>query len=577
MTEFYYMCVCEGTEDLQTTIQSNRETYTFCDGRFELLFEGVLFPKKKKCIADPETYIAALFSVYGVHAFSMVRGQFSFVIWDHQEHVLYGVRDPFGSYPLYYRETENGVLHISSAKRELMNQMDEPNPEALQHFFSFQYVPDPLSMTKGIQVLQAGHYMKKKWNEPVENEQYFHAMFTPKIRINERDVVGDIGKSIRNAVFSRVPEDQSVGVFLSGGIDSSLVAALAKEESSSLQAFSVGFAEEGYSEIASAKRTAQMLGIPHHIHVITVKEFIDVLPDVISVMEDPIADPSCIPLYIAAREAKKNVDVILSGEGADELFGGYSIYREHDSIKLISQLPDTVQRMIRRVATVIPEGIKGKSYLLRASTPLEQRYIGNAKIFEEQTKRHFLYGFNPEKTYEQRMVVLYEQVQHAHPTEKMQYIDVHTWLPGNILAKARAMATAHGLDVRMPFLDVDVFALAKQIPVELKIRNQTTKYVLRQAAKGIAPDHVIEQRKLGFPVPLRKWLKNELYDWAMAVIDQSETDDLIDHQYARDLVQKHAIGKIDYSRKIWALLTFMMWYDQQKKWIYEQEDLLFGT
>lgn len=571
------MQVCEDEAFLQTTIQTSRETYSFCDGRFELLFEGTLFPKGNKCIADPEKYVAALFSAYGVHAFQMVRGQFSFVIWDHHEHVLYGVRDPFGTYPLYFRESENGAFHVSSAKRELMDEADAPNPEALQHFFSFQYVPDPLSMTEGISVLQAGHYMKKKWREPAREKQYFHAMFTPKIGINEREVVENIERTLRTAVSSRVPDKGKVGLFLSGGIDSSLIAALANEEGSQVQAFSVGFAEEGYSEIACAKRTARELGIPHHTHVISTREFMDVVPDVISVMEDPIADPSSIPLYIAAREAKKHVDVILSGEGADELFGGYSIYREHDSIKFISQFPAIVRQMIQRVATMIPEGIKGKSYLLRASTPLEERYIGNAKIFEEQTKQQFLYEFNEKKTYEQRTVGLYEQVQHAHPAEKMQYIDVHTWMPGNILAKARAMATAHGLDVRMPFLDADVFQVAKQIPIDMKIRNHTTKYVLREAAKGIAPAHVIDQRKLGFPVPLRKWLKNELYDWAMGVIDRSQAGDLIDHQYARKLMDKHLEGRIDYSRKIWTFLTFMMWYDQQMMMVQGQEDLLYGT
>lgn len=525
----------------------------------------------------PEKYIATLFLVYGVQAFSMLRGQFSLVIWDSEEQTLYGARDSFGIFPLYYTEDHTRFCVATESKLLLnVEQVPEANKKALQHFFSFQYVPDPFTMTEKIHALQAGHYFEKKLDEPVDVQQYFHAEFKANGEMGEKEVVTQIQDALTSAVSSRLPKHTSAGVFLSGGIDSSLIAAMAKNEHSSIQAFSVGFAEEGYSEIEYAKKTADALEIDLKTHTITASEFKDVVTSVVAEMDAPIADPSCIPLYIAAREAKKHVDIVLSGEGADELFGGYTIYREHESIKYVAQLPELLRRSIRFLATIIPEGIKGKNYLLRASTPLEQRYIGNAKIFEECMKRNFLYVYDQENTYEHQTMPLYGNVQYAHPTEQMQYIDLHTWLPGNILAKARTMTKANGLTVRMPFLDEDVFSIAKRIPVNLKIRNHTTKYILREAAKGIAPRHVIEQKKLGFPVPLRKWLKKELYDWAINIIKQSETGDLIDHSYALGLIHKHATGRIDYSRKIWTILIFMMWYTKQVEQTDIQIDLPYA-
>lgn len=545
------------------TIKSDTEPFICCEGRYELYVEGTILQEDSGKVEKPENYIAALFVAYGTHAFSMLRGSFSIIIYDTREQTVYGARDHFGIQPLYYMETGQHV-QVAHQKEHVLEEKDHSyvSTEAMQHYFSFQYVPQPMMMTAGIQALQAGHFFMKKIDEPLELTCYFHAAFTPTLEIGEELTITRIREALINAVHMCLPKNETVGIFLSGGIDSSVIASIAQQYHSSVKAFSVEFDEKGYSEIEDAKETAEMLGIEHFTYTVTAEEFMDIVPELIAAMDAPIADPSCVPLYVAAREAQKHVDVILSGEGADELFGGYNMYREHESIKYVSQLPDPLLRAIQSVAMKIPEGMKGRSFLLRASTPLEERYIGNAKIFEENEKKEFLYPYDSAHAYCQHTRALFAHVEHAHPAEKMQYIDVHTWLPGDILAKAHAMARTHSLDVRMPFLDLELFFVAKHTPVDQKIKNNTTKYVLREAAKGLAPAHTIAQKKLGFPVPIRKWLKDELYDWAMAIIQESKTTHLIDPRYARRLLETHARGKIDYSRKIWAMLIFMVWYER---------------
>lgn len=535
--------------------------FYFDDGNYELFFKGTIYDGKTGLITDPEQYISNEFLVHGTHIFTFLRGSFAIVIKDIQEEIVYAARDRFGIKPLFYKDTGR-ECQIAYWKSDLLKeeQRDQIKLAAMQHYFSFQYVPIPLTTT-GIKQLQPGHFLQKKKGEDIEIHQYFKAELSPKLGIDEEETVSQIRTSLTESVSKRLSENERIGVFLSGGIDSSVVAAIAKEEYPQLCAISVEFGHDGYSELDIAKETADKLGLKHICYTIHAEEFKELVSEVVPLMNDPIADPSCIPLYVAGREAKKHVDVILSGEGADELFGGYNIYREHESLKYLSGLPSPLLRVIQNVSKLIPEGVKGKSYLFRASTPLKDRYIGNAKIFEEDAKKDLLYTYNPSHPYTEQTKDLFAEMDWAHPMEQMQYIDLHTWLPGNILTKAHMVSHVHDLDVRMPFLDEEVFNVAKNIPVQHKIKNNTTKYVLREAAKGIAPDHVIEQRKLGFPVPLRIWLKDELYDWAIDIINNSSTGGVINKDYALHLLEKHVSGRIDYSREIWTVLIFMLWYE----------------
>ena len=542
-------------QDEKIQLVFNGEIYNYIELREELIEAGYTFETE----SDTEV-IAALFAKYREEAFSRLRGMFSVLIWDVEEEMLYGVRDPFGIKPLFYYEHDEGVFFASEKKSiTTLLEQEEVSLESLQYYLSYQYVPDPYTMTKGIKKLEPGHYFKKKPGSPMEFTRYFHATFNPVI-MDKANWIKDIQDVLRDSVNVHMRSDVPVGSFLSGGIDSTIIVALAKEINPDLKTFSVGFEREGFSEVDVAKETAEKLNVENISYIISPEEYVENLPKIMWHMDDPLADPACVPLYFVSREAKKHVSVVLSGEGSDELFGGYNIYREPESLKLFNSMPNMVNGLLRKVATVLPEGVKGKSFLERGTTPMRERYIGNAKMFEEAEKSTFLKTYQDAWHYQNITNPLYDVVEGQPLVNQMQYIDIHTWMRGDILLKADKMTMAHSLELRVPFLDKEVFRVASQLPVDLKIANGTTKQILREASRGIIPDHVLDRKKLGFPVPIRHWLKDELNSWAKQLIHDSETDHLLDKAYIRSLLDQHCQGKGDYSRKIWTVLMFMQWY-----------------
>lgn len=533
----------------------NGEIYNYIELRSDLIEQGFRF----KTEWDTEV-IAALVAKHKEAAFQYLRGMFSILVWDKEEETIYGARDPFGIKPLFYRETEDATMFTSEKKSmTLMMENEAIDPEALQHYLSFQYVPEPLTMTEGIKKVEAGHYFVKKPAQPISFHRYWHATFRPVV-MEKQNWVSRIQEAMYDSVKVHMRSDVPVGSFLSGGIDSTLIVAIAKEINPNIKTFSVGFEREGYSEIDAAKETADKLGVENISYIISPEEFVANLPKIMWHMDDPLADPACIPLYFVSREARKHVKVTLSGEGSDELFGGYNIYREPESLKMFDSIPGPVKNLLARVAETIPEGVRGKSFLERGTTPLRERYIGNAKIFEDSEKEGLLKCWKQELRYQQITRGLFDYVNDYPLVNQMQYVDIHTWLRGDILLKADKMTMANSLELRVPFLDKKVFRVASGIPVDMKIANGTTKNILREASRGIIPDHVLHRKKLGFPVPIRHWLKNELYDWAKQLIDESETDHLLYKSYVLDLLEAHCQGKADYSRKIWTVLMFMLWH-----------------
>ncbi len=545
----------------------NGEVYNYVELRKRLQQEGYSFQTE----SDTEV-VLTLYAHKGEKAFAELRGMFAILIWDKQEKKLAGARDPFGIKPLYYKQDENGIIFSSEKKSiTLLDQYETVNTASLQHYLSFQYVPEPQTMTEGIKKVEPGYYFVKKEKEPLTFKQYFHATFKPNV--TESNWVKKIQDVLFDSVNVHMRSDVPVGSFLSGGIDSSIIVSMAKRFNPQIKTFSVGFEREGYSEVDVAKETADKLDLPNYSYLITAKEYVQKLPKIMWHMDDPLADPACVPLYFVAREARKHVTVVLSGEGADELFGGYNIYREPDALRLFKPVPLLMKKMVNRVAGVFPEGMKGKSFLERGSTPLSERYIGNAKMYEEIEKRKLLTTYYENEYYQKITKPYYQNVKHENPVNQMQYIDIQTWLRGDILLKADKMTMANALELRVPFLDKEVFRVAREIPVHEKIADGTTKSILRKAARGIVPDHVLDRKKLGFPVPIRHWLRNELYDWAKQLIHVSETDYLINKSLVKKLLDAHQSGKGDYSRKIWTVLIFMLWHQIFIEGVYSFEEL----
>ncbi|UOQ95474.1 asparagine synthase (glutamine-hydrolyzing) [Halobacillus shinanisalinarum] len=544
----------------------NGEIYNYVELREQLIAKGYTFQTE----SDTEV-IAVLFQDQQEQAFSKLRGMFAILIWDKETKSLYGARDPFGIKPFYYTKNEDS-LSFASEKKSLAQAGDQVDTEALQHYLSYQYAPEPLTLTEGVHKVEPGHYFIKTPGEPLLIERYFHATFNP-VLTDEKQMITRIQDSLINSVDVHMRSDVPVGSFLSGGIDSSIIVAIAKDFNPNIKTFSVGFEREGYSEVDVAKETADRLNVTNHSYIITPEEYVQKLPKIMWHMDDPLADPACVPLYFVAREARKYVTVVLSGEGADELFGGYNIYREPESLKAFNSMPPVVKKALQKVAHILPEGMRGKSFLERGTTPLEDRYIGNAKMFEEREKEQLLANFRKDRTYQSLTKSLYENVQEEHPVHQMQYVDIHTWLRGDILLKADKVTMANSLELRVPFLDKEVFNAARELPVASKIADGTTKSILRKAVRGIVPDHVLDRKKLGFPVPIRHWLRNELYDWAKNLIATSETDHLIHKSVVLDLLEAHVQQKGDYSRKIWTVLMFMLWHQIYMEGVYSFEEL----
>lgn len=532
----------------------NGEIYNYVELREQLINKGYTF----KTESDTEVIIA-MFHEHREEAFKHLRGMFAVLIWDKKEETLYGVRDHFGIKPLFYKETEQGTYFASEKKALTIHEEEIVDTEALQQYLSFQYVPEPLTLTEGIKKVEPGHYFVKKPGEAVEFHRYWHATFNP-VLMEKQAWIKKIQDVMYDSVNVHMRSDVPVGSFLSGGIDSSLIVAIAREFNPNLKTFSVGFERDGYSEVDVAKETADKLNVENISYIISPEEYIQKLPKIMWHMDDPLADPACVPLYFVAREANKHVTVVLSGEGSDELFGGYNIYREPESLKVFDSIPTPAKGLLSRVAAILPEGVRGKSFLERGTTPLKERYIGNAKMFEAAEKKHLLQNYHPDMTYQKITEQLYKNVEGEHPVNQMQYIDIHTWLRGDILLKADKMTMANSLELRVPFLDKEVFKVASEIPVDLKIANGTTKSILREASRGIVPDHVLDRKKLGFPVPIRHWLKEELNEWAKTLIRESQTDHLLHKDYIAKLLEDHCQGKGDYSRKIWTVLMFMLWH-----------------
>ncbi len=542
-------------DDEKLWLVFNGEIYNYVELRNDLQDEGYEFTTE----SDTEV-IAALFSKHKEDAFQYLRGMFSILIWDKEQETFYGARDPFGIKPLFYHEMGEGIVFASEKKSiTLLMENEEVNIEALQHYLSFQFAPEPLTMTAGINKVEPGHYFVKNPGKPIAFKQYWSVTFNP-VLMERKDWIKRIQDVMYDSVSKHMRSDVPVGSFLSGGIDSTIIVAMAKKINPNIKTFSVGFEREGYSEIDVAKETADKLDVENISYIISPEEYVEKLPKIMWHMDDPLADPSCVPLYFLAREASKHVTVTLSGEGADELFGGYNIYREPESLKMFNSIPAPAKNLLARVAEVLPEGVRGKSFLERGTTPLCERYIGNAKMFEDKEKPQILKTYNENTCYQQITGKLYDRVSDFPIVDQMQYVDIHTWMRGDILLKADKMTMANSLELRVPFLDKEVFKVASELPVAMKIANGTTKNILREAFRGIVPDHVIDRKKLGFPVPIRHWLKDELNDWARNLIQESQTDHLLYKPYIVNLLEAHCQEKGDYSRKIWTVLMFMLWH-----------------
>ncbi len=543
-------------EDEDMTLVFNGEVYNYQILREMLVRKGHRFQSD----SDSEVLLHG-YEEYQRGILEKLRGMFSFAIWDDKRKTLFAARDYFGIKPFYYTIADGALIFASEIKSilEFPGYRKEVNEEALEQYLSFQYSALPETFFKGIYRLLPGHYLIYE-NHQVKTVRYFRPSLEPWEGTSQAKLTEDVEMVMKQSVRRHLVSDVEVGSFLSSGVDSSLITAL----SGCGKTFTVGFEQEGdlYNEITYAKDFAEKLEVENHSRFIGKDEFKEAVPDVMYYLDEPSGDASAIALYFLAQEASKEVKVVLSGEGADEIFGGYNIYLEPKALRFVDWMPLGVRRSIADLARRLPGHMKGRNYLIRASEPLEERYIGNAYIFHPEERRQLLkQGRNGTPEPKKLLEDVYAGMRGLPDSDQMQSLDLLYWLPGDILQKADKMSMAHSLELRVPFLDRDVFQVARSIPHAVKTKNYTTKYILRRAAMDHIPKEVAGKKKLGFPVPIRNWLREE--DWYRQIreVFTGEAAAMYFHtEYLVRLLDRHKCGKEDYSRKIWTVYAFLIWH-----------------
>ncbi len=545
-------------------------------GRYVIIFDGeihnfeelraeLIAEHDAPFVTDGDTEVlAAAYHFWGEHAVTRLRGMYAVVIVDTLRHSVWGARDPYGIKPLFYLVTSDG-LYLASEQKALLPFLpvaDEVDATNLSHYLTYQYVPESGTMHRGVGRVRAGESFSFLPGGVFATRRYHQPAFRPTPVDDPERLYQEIRETLRESVRMHMRAHVPVGAFLSSGIDSTAIVAFAREVRPDLKTFTVGFDVEGYSEIDIAEASADYLGVRSITTRVTAGEMMAALPRIVWHLDDPVADPSLVPLYFLAKKAAEHVTVVLSGDGADELFGGNRIYREPHALSGVAALPDGVQRGLRKVARRMPQGVKGKSFIERGTTPIETRYYGNARIFREREKRELMRFYDDSVHYTDVTAPIYAEAAALDDVAKMQYIDLFTWLRGDILVKADRMSMAHSLQLRTPYLDQAVFDIAARLPTEEKLppRSDVTKHALRRALDGIVPAGIVNRPTLGFPVPIRVWLKTEMYAWAHDILSTSGADKLIDLGYVRTLLAEHKAGEHDHSRKIWTALVFCIWY-----------------
>ena len=540
-------------EDGTLVLMFNGEIYNYRTLREELLEKGHVFATQ----TDSEVLVHG-FEEWGEGLLTRLRGMFAFAIWNTQDHSLFLARDYFGIKPMHYCLLPDGRLLWASEIKCLFKHPDfvkEFNEQALDGYLSFQYSVPRETFFKNVYCLRPAHYLWYREGK-VEEQRYWEAAFHPDEEMTLEQAVDEIDRAFTDSVEAHRISDVEVGCFLSSGVDSSFVASYFGGQ----KAFTVGFDNGGhYNESTYAAELAKEVGIEHYTHIIGEEEYWGSLEKVQYHLDQPLADPSCIALYFVSKLAAEHVKVVLSGEGADELFGGYRIYHEPYSLAKYQKLPRWLRRGAAAFVSHLPD-FKGKSFLIRGSKTLEERFIGNAYMFGQKEKARLLKNI-PATDPAEKTAEFYARCQGQDDVTRMQYLDIHRWMVGDILLKADRMSMAHSLELRVPFLDKEVFAVASRIPVKHRIAGGTTKYAMRQAAMRHIPASAASKPKLGFPVPIRVWLRQETYYSRVKQAFTSPTANRFFH--TEELVKfldQHYHGKKDNSRKIWTIYMFLVWY-----------------
>ncbi len=542
-------------ENKTLVLTFNGEIYNYRELRNILLEKGHRFYTQ----TDSEVLIHG-FEEWHEDLLTKLRGMFAFAIYDTVEKSVFIARDYFGIKPMHYTQVGGHFVYGSEIKSilEFPGFEKKFNKNALNNYISFEYAVPPETFFENVYCLMPAHYLWYK-DGKVETHRYWEPKFSEDPGMTREQAVEEIEKVFEDSVSAHKISDVEVGCFLSSGVDSSYVSTYFAGQ----KTFTVGFDYgEKYNEIDWAKNLSEKIGVEHHYKVISADEYWGNIRKVQYHMDQPLADASCIALYFVSKMASEYVKVVLSGEGADELFGGYNIYHEPDDFAGYKKLPLGLRKALAAVAKALPFSFRGKSFLMRGALPIEENFIGNCSMFTMDEKRRLLKSDIPVTRPQELTKPYYDRVKDKDDVTKMQYLDINVWLVGDILLKADRMSMANSLELRVPFLDKEVFGVASRIPRKLRVNKENTKYAMRLAAMKHLPDATAQKKKLGFPVPTRVWLRDEKY---YNVVKDAFTGETAKQFFNTDELMKflddHYSGKRDNNRKIWTIFVFLVWYD----------------
>lgn len=554
-------------EDGQIICIFNGEIYNYLELREELKEKGHTFITE----SDTEVLLHG-YETWGKDLPNRLRGMFSFAIWNRKKQELFCARDFFGIKPFYYYKKEDVFLFGSEIKSFLPHPCFEKRfrIEQLDLYLSYQYSPGETTFFEHVYKLPPAHFLV--WKEgKLEVARYWQPVFESEYSKTKEEWELEIDDAVRNSVAVHQISDVEVGSFLSSGVDSNYITALSKVN----QTFTIGYmGNDTYDEAKYVKEFCSVHRLENTTVQITPKEFWEKLSDVQYYMDEPLADASCVALCFLNREASRHVKVCLSGEGADELFGGYRIYKEPFMCAAYDRIPQFFRRAIGGVASLFPS-VRGVNFLVRHSKPLSDRYIGNTKIFTQKQKKQLLKKRANKRNHRNRegKNAAMDPVSLSRPffcalkgvdqVTRMQYTDIHLWLAGDILMKADKMSMMHSLELRVPFLDKHVFEVARKIPIVYRVNAQKTKIALRGAAKRHLDKAVADREKWGFPVPVREWLREEPYVSMVRLSFESVTaKEFFRIEWLLELLDEHVSHKKDHWRQIWCIYMFLIWYEE---------------
>ncbi|MCI8397387.1 MAG: asparagine synthase (glutamine-hydrolyzing) [Clostridia bacterium] len=542
------------TQDKKLVVVFNGEIYNYRDLKETLQEAGYKF--ENNC--DTEVLLHG-YREWGEELPKKLRGMFAFALWDIDNKTLFCARDHFGIKPFYYYKKdglESGFAFASEIKALLEYPKFEKkvNKKLIGPYLSFSFTPTNETLFDSVYKLLPGTSLTIK-DGNMEIKTFYELEFNEK-EYKFEDLVDEISRTMKDSVEHHMIADVEVGSFLSSGIDSSYMVSLARPD----KTYTVGYDDPRYSEIDYAKDLADKLGISNVSKKITKEEWIGAIPKFFYHMDEPSSDPSAISLYFVSKLASKDVKVVLSGEGADEFFGGYNYYREEVDMKFYNKIPYPIRHFLAICFEALPE-FKGRNFIVRRGKKIEDQYVGVNNIFSEKERKKLL---NFEDTIKNRDITrpLMEKCKNGSDIVKMQMIDIRNWLLNDILLKCDRMTMASSIEGRTPFTDKEVFNLARTIPVEHKVTKDNTKVALREAARRDIPNEAYKKKKLGFPVPIREWMKeDEFYKEIRRAFEEEYVEEFFDRKYILKLLEDHKNCKRDNYKKVWIIYSFIKWYE----------------